>query len=202
MRILIETLSQVKRRSQCSPKTRQKQSSPVGCQEPVTPTRLLAGAWLVANFAGSVFGGQDETDPTFPSPPLTIREASALTNAPTAATATVVPEPALPEVTVPKPAQINIPSATDVQSGPVAPAWRPQPTLPPTTHGLLLRSMQSGPAGPQERLASIAPPPSRASLTNAATPDVAISSSTNSPADQSNIWQRSAPSLGGVDYHW
>ena len=161
--------------------------------------RLLAGALFMANFALPAFGGQDETGSTFPSSSLTIREVSALTNAPTAATPTVVPAPALPEVTVPKPAQVDIPLATDLQSAPATPAWRPQPVLPPTTHGLLLKSMQSGPGGPQERLAAIAPPPPP--LTNAASL-VGSPSPTNSPADQSNIWQKSAPSMHGVEYHW
>src|SRR6266404_647211 len=128
--------------------------------------RLLAGALFMANFALPAFGGQDETSSIFPSSSLTIREVSALTNAPTAATPTVVPAPALPEVTVPKPAQVDIPLATDLQSA-------------PATQGLLLKSMQSGPAGPQERLAAIAPPPPP--LTNAASL-VGSPSSTNSPA--------------------
>src|SRR6267378_7391598 len=100
-------------------------------------TRLLAGAVLIAVLTPAIFGGQDGSASTFPSSSLTIREASGLTNAPTAVTPTVVPAPALPEVTVPKPAQIDIPSATAFQSAPAVPAWRPQPILPPTTHGLL-----------------------------------------------------------------
>jgi len=163
--------------------------------------RLLAGALLMATFALPAFGGQDETRSTFPSSSLTIRQVSGLTNAPTAATPTAVPAPALPEVTVPKPAQVDIPLATDLQPAPAAPAWRPQPVLPPTTQGLLLKSMQSGPAGPQERLSSIAAPPPPPPLTNAASL-VGSPSPTNSPADQSNIWQKSAPSMHGVEYHW
>jgi hypothetical protein len=157
---------------------------------------------FIASFAAVVLGGQDGTATTFPSPAVTIHEASGLTNAPLAATATVVPEPALPEVTVPKPAQIDIPSATAIPSGPVLPVSHPLPVMPPTAKSLLSQSMQSGPAGPQEKLASIAAPPAPASLTNAATPGVAVPFPTNAPASQTNIWQKSTPSLNGVDYHW
>ena len=153
----------------------------------MTILRLLAGAWLIAGLVTATFGGQDAT---------------VLTNAPTAATATVVPEPALPEVTVPKPAQVDIPSATAIPSGPVLPVSRPLPVMPPTAQSLLSKSMQSGPAGPRERLASIAAPPPPVLLTNAATPGVAVPSPTNAPAGQTNMWQKSTPSLNGVDYHW
>ena len=163
--------------------------------------RLLAGALFMVNFALPALGGQGETGSTFPSPPLAIREAAQLTNAPTAATPTVVPAPALPEVTVPKPAQIDIPSATAFQPGSAVPGFRPQPVLPPTTQGLLLKSMQSGPAGPQERLASIPAPPPPPPLTNTALL-LGSPSPTNSPADPSNIWQKSAPSTHGIEYHW
>jgi hypothetical protein len=135
----------------------------------------------------TAFGGQD---------------AVVLTNAPVAVTATVVPEPALPEVTVPKPAQIDIPSATAIPSGPVLPVAHPLPVMPPTSQSLLSKSMQSGPGGPKERLASIAAPPPSVAVTNAVTPGVGVSSPTNAPAGQSNIWQKSTPSLNGVDYHW
>ena len=153
----------------------------------MTILRLLAGAWLIAGLVTATFGGQDAT---------------VLTNAPTAVTATVVPEPALPVVTVPKPAQIEIPSATAIPSGPVLPVSRPLPVMPPTSQSLLSQSMQSGPAGPRERLASIAPPPPLVAVTNAVPPGVAVASPTNSPASQSNVWQKSTPSLNGVDYHW
>jgi hypothetical protein len=128
--------------------------------------------------------------------------ATVLTNAPTAATATVVPEPALPEVTVPKPAQVDIPSATAIPSGPVLPVSHPLPVMPPTSQSLLSKSMQSGPGGPQERLASITAPPAPVAVTNAVAPGVVVPSPTNAPAGQSNIWQKSTPSLNGVDYHW
>src|SRR5580704_2299276 len=107
----------------------------------VSTARLLIGTSVIARLASAAFAGQDGTAPAFPVPTITVRDASALTNAPTPAMVTVVPEPALPEVTVPKPAEIAIPSATAVQSGPVAPAAHPQPVLPPTAQGLLSKSM-------------------------------------------------------------
>ncbi len=45
-------------------------------------------------------------------------------------------------------------------------------------------------------------PPSPATLTNAATPEVAISPATNSPSAQSDVWQKNTPSLNGINYHW
>jgi hypothetical protein len=168
----------------------------------VSAARLLAGALLIGGFACVVLGGQDGSAPAFPSPTITIRDASVLTNAPTPAMVTVVPEPALPEVTVPKPAEFAIPSAMAVQSGTDTPASHPQPVMLPTTQGLLLKSMQSGPTGPAGKLAAITAPPSPASLTNGANTGVAIAPPLNSTANPSNIWQKSAPSLNGVTYHW
>jgi hypothetical protein len=163
--------------------------------------QLLAGA-LFIGFAGVALAGQDGSAPAFSAPPVTIRDTSALTNAPTPAMVTVVPEPALPEVTVPKPAEVVIPSATEIPSGPVAPAAHPQPVIPPTAQGLLSKSTQSGPTGPAGKLASIAAPPSPASLTNTVDTGVQVASPINSPTGQSNIWQKSTPALNGVDYHW
>jgi hypothetical protein len=178
------------------------QSTFSGTLPKVSATRLLAGALLIGSFAGVLLAGQDGSAPAFPAPTITIRDASALTNAPTPAMVTVVPEPALPEVTVPKPTEVAVPSATAIQSGPVAPAARPQPVMPPTAQGLLSKSMQSGPTGPAGKLASIASPPSPASLTNSANNGVEVASPINSPTTQSNIWQKSTPALNGVDYHW
>jgi len=115
---------------------------------------------------------------------------------------TVVPEPALPKVTVPKPTELTIPSATEIPSGTMAPTAHPQPITPPTAQGLLIKSTQSGPAGPAGKLASIAAPPSPASLTNTANSGVQVASPINSLTGQSNIWQKSTPALNGVDYHW
>jgi hypothetical protein len=168
----------------------------------VSMARLLAGALLIGSFVDVVLGGQDGSAPAFPAPTITIRDASALTNAPTPALVTVVPEPALPEVTIPKPAEVDIPLATAIPSEPVIPASHPQPVTPPTTQSLLSKSMQSGPTGPAGKLAAIAPPPSPASLTNAASSGVQIASPLNSTANQTNIWQKSTPSLNGVTYHW
>jgi hypothetical protein len=167
----------------------------------MTTIRLLVGTLLTGSFAATVLGGQDASAPAFSAPPVTIHDASGLTNAPIPASVTLVPEPALPEVTVPRPAEIAIPSATAVQSGPVAPASHPQPVMPPTSQGLLSRSMQSSSAGPANRLAAIAAPTPPAGFTNNATPGAAISSATNS-ANQTDIWQKSTPSLNGVNYHW
>jgi hypothetical protein len=161
--------------------------------------RLLAGAWFIASFALAAFG-QDA--PTFPAPPVTIGEASALTNAPTAATATVVPEPALPEVTIPKPGQVDIPSATAIPTGPVLPVSHPQPVMPPTAQDLLSKTMQSGPAGSQSKLAAIEAVPAPGAVTNAAPPATAISWVTNSPDNQSDIWRTNSPVMDGVHYHW
>jgi hypothetical protein len=168
----------------------------------MTMPRLLVGVLLIGSFAAAALGGQNGSAPSFPAPNIAIHDASALTNAPTPAMVTVVPEPALPQVTVPKPTEVAIPSATAVQSGPAAPASHPQPVLPPTAQGLLSKSMQSGPAGPAGKLASIAAPPGPTLLTNAATSDVGVASPMNSTANQTNIWQKNTPALSGVDYHW
>jgi hypothetical protein len=157
---------------------------------------------LIGSFAAAALCGQDGTAPAFPAPTITIHDASALTNAPTPAMVTVVPEPALPEVAVPKPTEVVIPLATEIPTGPMAPAAHPQPVIPPTAQGLLFKSTQSGPAGPANKLASIAAPPSPSSLTNTANTGVQVASPTNSPTTQSNIWQKSTPALNGVDYHW
>src|ERR1700683_2050413 len=92
------------------------QSTFSGTLPKVSATRLLAGALLIGSFAGVFLAGQDGSAPAFPAPTITIRDASALTNAPTPAMVTVVPEPALPEVTVPKPTEGAVPSATALQS--------------------------------------------------------------------------------------
>jgi hypothetical protein len=142
---------------------------------------------LTVGFVSVVFGGQNGTT---------------LTNAPTAATATVVPEPALPQVTVPKPAQIDIPSATAVPTEPAPTAFHAQPVTLPTPQSLLMKTMQSGPTGSQNKLSAIAPPPLSVAVTNALSRDVAISPATNSPDGQPDIWHKNTPSLEGVTYHW
>ena len=144
------------------------------------------GTTLIASIVSVAFGGQDAT---------------VVTNVPAAAAATVVPEPALPQVTVPQPARVDIPSATNIPSGPVLPVTHPQPVLPPTAQDLLSKTMQSSPAGPANKLSAIAAPPPPAAVTNAATGG-AISWVTNSPADPTDIWRTNSPVMDGVKYHW
>jgi hypothetical protein len=76
----------------------------------------------------------------------------------------------------------------------------------PTTQELLTKSITSAPGGSQQKLNAIAASPLSLSPTNEVTPSVGAApvspSSTNSPANQPNPWQKSNPLLNGVDYHW
>jgi hypothetical protein len=79
------------------------------------------------------------------------------------------------------------------------------PLVLPTTQEALSKSMQSAPGGSQDKLNAIATARLALSPTNAV-PSVSSAAAeplTNAPLSQStNIWQKNAPLLNGVDYHW
>jgi hypothetical protein len=79
------------------------------------------------------------------------------------------------------------------------------PLAIPTTQQLLTRSMASAPGGAQQKLNAISSSALSLAPSNEVAPAVGsatFSSSTNSPASQSNPWQKTNPLLNGVDYHW
>lgn len=165
----------------------------------------FVGTLIAVILVPAVAWGQDGTTTNPPSPPAAIRDAATVTNAPTA-TPLTVPQPAERQITVPRPTQVEIPLATAPPPVSTMPASRPRamPLTPPTTQGLLSKSIESAPGGSQNKLNAIAAPPLGLSATNAATatPGSEPSSSTNSPGSQPNLWQQNSPLLNGVNYHW
>jgi hypothetical protein len=78
------------------------------------------------------------------------------------------------------------------------------PLMPPTAQGLVSKSIESAPGGSQNKLNAISTSALALAPTNAgtATPGTETTSSTNSSAGQTNLWQQNTPLLNGVNYHW
>lgn len=179
--------------------------SPVPSRWTMTATSQFVGALTVAILVPTASWGQGGSISNSPFPPVPVPSALSVTNPP-AAVPFNVPQPSLPPVTVPQPAQVNVPLATEPPpaSSVPPPAPRPMPLVPPTTQELLTRSLASAPGGSQNRLNAIAATPLTLSLTNTSSTTMSAPAAplTNSPTHPSSVWDKNTPLLNGVDYHW
>ncbi len=179
----------------------------------MTAARQYVGILASVILAPAVVWGQVGTAANSPSVPVAIPDGSVTTNTSVAAPVpvpqpAVAVQPAEPQLAVPRPAEVVIPSATappPASSEPIPPT-RAMPLKIPTTQELLTKSIASAPGGSQQKLNAITSSALTLYPTNEAAPTVGAatlsSSSTNSPAGQPSPWQKSNPLLNGIDYHW
>jgi hypothetical protein len=179
--------------------------SPVPSRWTMTATGQFLGALTVAILVPTATWGQGGSITNSPFPLVPVPPALSVTNPP-AALPLNVPQPSLPQITVPQPAQVNIPLATEpppASSMPLSPL-PPMPLLVPSTQELVTKSLASAPGGSQTRLSAIAASSPTLSLTNTGTATTGASGAplTNSSAQPSSVWDKNTPLLNGVDYHW
>jgi hypothetical protein len=173
----------------------------------MTAQRQFLGALAATILVPIATWGQGGSITNSPFAPVAVPGGLSVTNAP-AAMPLNVPQPSLPEITVPQPAQVNVPLATDppppAPSTPLSPSPRPLPLLVPSTQELVTKSMASGPGGSLNRLAAITATPLTLSPTNTSTTTMSVPAAplTNSSTHPSSVWDKNTPLLNGVDYHW